>query len=83
MTIYEIIELLMKENNIKNFVQLSKEANIPYTTLRNIFTRKSDIKAPILDKLKVTLNTTFDYLIAEKEIKKEVPQKEQDPYIVF
>jgi len=37
MELIEKLNLLMKKNNIKNLSQLSRETNIPYTTLKSIF----------------------------------------------
>jgi hypothetical protein len=51
----------MEKKEIKNFMELSKLSGIPYMTLKNIFNRKSDIKASILDKLKLSLDTSLEY----------------------
>ena len=52
----EILEQLMKENQIKNILTLSKKTNIPYSSIRNWYVRNT---APTLDILK-TLADFFD-----------------------
>ena len=37
MNLIEKLHYLMKKNNIRNIAQLSRETNIPYTTLKSIF----------------------------------------------
>ena len=37
----EKIDLFMKENNIKDLKQLSTKADIPYTTLRDFYNKRS------------------------------------------
>lgn len=78
MDIYERIEFLMRNNNIRSFGELSQASGIPYTTLRNIFLRKSNIKANVLERLKVTLNTSFEYLVIGNENK---PSQTEQPYV--
>lgn len=51
MNIYDRILFLMEKKEIKNFMELSKLSGIPYMTLKNIFNRKSDIKASVLTPL--------------------------------
>lgn len=63
----------MEKKEIKNFMELSKLSGIPYMTLKNIFNRKSDIKASVLNKLKLVLDTSLEYLITGKEIAIEKP----------
>lgn len=73
MNIYDRILFLMEKKEIKNFMELSKLSGIPYMTLKNIFNRKSDIKASVLNKLKLVLDTSLEYLITGKEIAIEKP----------
>lgn len=54
----------MDKNSIKSLTQLARISGIPTTTLFNLFNRKSDIKASIIEKMKVSLNTSFEYLIS-------------------
>lgn len=73
MNIYDRILFLMEKKEIKNFMELSKLSGIPYMTLKNIFNRKSDIKASVLDKLKLSLDTSLEYLITGNNIKEQKP----------
>lgn len=59
------IMYLMKKNNIKNTAQLSRETNIPYTTLKSIFDGDvNDIRLSTSRKLcdffKITLDELLD-----------------------
>lgn len=59
------LKMLMKKNNIKNIAQLSKETNIPYTTLKSIFDGDvNDIRLSTSKKLcdyfKITLDDLLD-----------------------
>lgn len=65
MELIEKLNLLMKKNNIKNISQLSKETNIPYTTLKSIFDGDvNDIRLStsrkLCDYFKITLDDLLD-----------------------
>lgn len=65
MELIEKLHLLMQKNNIKNISQLSKETNIPYTTLKSIFDGDvNDIRLStsrkLCDYFKITLDELLD-----------------------
>ena len=43
MNFLDNLEQLMLKNNIKNISVLSKESNIPYTTLKNFYARGTEM----------------------------------------
>lgn len=58
------LEQLMLKNNIKNISVLSKESNIPYTTLKNLYTRGTEnIGLSTLKKIADFFDVTLDYLV--------------------
>lgn len=59
------LESLMEKNEIKNLSQLSKCTNVPYTTLRSIFTPKaeSNLTLSTAKKLCTFFNVPLDVLI--------------------
>lgn len=58
------LHILMIRNNIKNLSQLSKETNIPYTTLKSIFDGDvNDIRLSTSRKLCDYFNITLDELL--------------------
>lgn len=64
MNFLENLEQLMYENNIKNINVLSKESNIPYTTLKNFYSRGTDnVGLSTLKKIAEFFNVTLDYLV--------------------
>ena len=65
MNLIEKLNILMKRKNIKNISQLSKETNIPYTTLKSIFDGDvNDIRLStsrkLCDYFKITLDDLLD-----------------------
>ena len=63
-TLIENLQFLMRKNNIKNISQLSKETNIPYTTLKGIFDGSvSDIRLNTSRKLSEYFKITLDELL--------------------
>lgn len=65
MNLIEKLHYLMKKNNIRNIAQLSRETNIPYTTLKSIFDGDvNDIRLSTSRKLcdffKITLDELLD-----------------------
>lgn len=65
MNLIEKLNILMKKKNIKNISQLSKETNIPYTTLKSIFDGDvNDIRLStsrkLCDYFKITLDDLLD-----------------------
>lgn len=64
MDLIEKLKFLMKKNNIKNISQLSKETNIPYTTLKSIFDGDvNDIRLSTSRKLSDFFKITLDELL--------------------
>ncbi len=64
MDLTEKLQFLMKKNNIKNISQLSKETNIPYTTLKSIFDGDvNDIRLSTSRKLSDFFKITLDELL--------------------
>ena len=64
MVLSDKIEYLMKSNNISNTHQLSILTNIPYTTLKSIFSNNTtDIKIGTAKKLCNYFKLTFDELL--------------------
>ena len=54
----------MLKNNIKNISVLSKESNIPYTTLKNFYTRGTEnVGLSTLKKIADFFDVTLDYLV--------------------
>jgi transcriptional regulator with XRE-family HTH domain len=61
------LELLMKEKNIDNINQLSKETGIPYTTIDGFYKKGTEnIKLSTLRKLADYFNCSLDYLTDDK-----------------
>lgn len=74
MELIEKLNLLMKKNNIKNLSQLSKETNIPYTTLKSIFDGDvNDIRLStsrkLCDYFKITLDDLLDDSISLYDVR--------------
>lgn len=64
MTFNEKIDLFMKENNISDLKKLAKLVDIPYTTLRDIYIKKSaeNSRFSTVKKLSLYIGCTLDYL---------------------
>lgn len=58
------IDLFMKENNIKDLKQLALKSNIPYTTLRDFYNKKSadNSRLSTIRKLSQYMQCSLDYL---------------------
>lgn len=66
MSFLEKIELLMKENNIKNLNQLAEKTGVPYTTIRSFYEHGGEnIKLSTLKKLSDFFKCSLDYLVNE------------------
>jgi len=70
------LEILMKEKNIENINQLSKETGIPYTTIDGFYKKGTEnIKLSTLRKLAEYFNCSLDFLaddkVTERNIKEE------------
>ncbi len=64
MNFLDNLEQLMLKNNIKNISVLSKESNIPYTTLKNFYTRGTEnVGLSTLKKIADFFDVTLDYLV--------------------
>lgn len=64
MELIQKLQILMKKNNIKNISQLSRETNIPYTTLKSIFDGDvNDIRLSTSRKLADFFRITLDELL--------------------
>lgn len=69
MNFLDKLEFLMKEKNINNLNKLSIQSNIPYTTLKEFYTRGTDkIQKSTLKKLADFFNCTLDYLVCDDVI---------------
>lgn len=64
MTFNDKIDLYMKKNNYKNLKQLANASDIPYTTLRDFYDKKSadNSRLSTIKKLSTFMNCTLDYL---------------------
>lgn len=60
----EKIDLFMKDNNYKNLKQFSLDCNIPYTTMRDFYEKKSvdNSRLSTIRKLSKFMKCTMDYL---------------------
>ncbi|MEI3498905.1 MAG: hypothetical protein V8Q71_00015 [Bacilli bacterium] len=58
------IDLFMKNNNYKNLKQLASECDIPYTTLRDFYEKKSadNSRLSTIRKLATFMKCSMDYL---------------------
>ena len=58
------IDKYMEENNIKDLKKLAGLANIPYTTLRDFYNKKSadNSRLSTIRKLSELMNCSLDYL---------------------
>lgn len=64
MDLIKKLDILMKKKNVKNISQLSKETNIPYTTLKSILDGDvNDIRLSTSRKLCDYFNITLDDLL--------------------
>lgn len=64
MELIDKLNLLMKKHNIKTIAQLSRETNIPYTTLKSIFDGDvNDIRLSTSRKLCDFFHITLDDLL--------------------
>lgn len=64
MNFLDNLEQLMLNNNIKNISVLSKKSNIPYTTLKNFYSRGTEnVGLSTLKKIADFFNVTLDYLV--------------------
>lgn len=64
MAFLDNLEYLMKKNNIKNMNALSKESGIPYTTLKNFYTRGTEnVGLSTLKKISSFFDVTLDFLV--------------------
>lgn len=67
MTFLNKLETLMKEKNIENINQLSRETGIPYTTIDGFYKKGTEnIKLSTLRKLADYFNCSLDYLTDDK-----------------
>lgn len=75
--VLENIQSLMKENQIKNLFQLSKDTGIGYTTIRNWYDRE---KPPTIEFLTILANffeCSVDYLIGRSDDFGNIQRPEQ------
>lgn len=70
------LELLMKEKNIDNINQLSKETGIPYTTIDGFYKKGTEnIKLSTLRKLADYFDCSLDYLTDDKITERNANKK--------
>jgi hypothetical protein len=64
MTFNDKIDLYMENNNYSNLKQLAKDCEIPYTTLRDFYEKKSadNSRLSTIRKLSNLMGCTMDYL---------------------
>lgn len=64
MTFNEKVDNFMQENNISSLKQLATLSNIPYTTLRDFYEKRSadNSRLSTIRKLSQYMNCTMDYL---------------------
>lgn len=64
MTFNEKIDLFMSTNNISDLKSLARKVDIPYTTLRDIYKKKSveNSRFSTMKKLSSYIGCTLDYL---------------------
>ena len=67
----EKIDLFMKENKIKDLKQLSTKADIPYTTLRDFYNKRSadNSRLSTIRKLSEYMQCSLDYLAFDENLK--------------
>lgn len=71
MSFIDKLDLLMEERKINKSI-LSKEADIPYTTIDGFYKKGSDnIKLSTLRKLAKYFNCTLDYLVDDNSLLNE------------
>lgn len=70
MTFNDKVEQFMKENNIKDLKSLALQADIPYTTLRDFYNKKSadNSRLSTIRKLSEFMNCSLDYLAFENNL---------------
>ncbi len=67
------LEKLMREKNIENINQLSKETGVPYTTIDGFYKKGTEnIKLSTLRKLAEYFNCSLDYLVDDKVTEKNI-----------
>lgn len=91
MTFNDKVDLFMKKNNYSNLKQLSKACDIPYTTLRDFYEKKSadNSRLSTIRKLSKFMGCTMDYLAYDEitspnDIKiEEISNKGNEKNIIF
>lgn len=79
MELIDKLNLLMKKHNIKTIAQLSRETNIPYTTLKSIFDGDvNDIRLSTSRKLCDFFHITLDDLLDDDISLEDVNIKNTD-----
>lgn len=70
MTFNDKIDQFMKDNNIKDLKALAIKADIPYTTLRDFYAKKSadNSRLSTIRKLSKFMNCSLDYLAFENNL---------------
>lgn len=63
------VDSFMKQNNISNLKQFALQANIPYTTLRDVFNKQdmSNFRISTISKLSTYMNCSIEYLLSDNE----------------
>jgi DNA-binding Xre family transcriptional regulator len=78
------LEALMTIRGIKNLKELSKHADVPYTTLRGFYDKGTDnIKLSTLNKLKDYFGCTLDYLADDSVIDPDFGREEKTDALII
>jgi hypothetical protein len=63
------VDSFMRKNNILNLKQFALQANIPYTTLRDVYDKQdmSNFRISTISKLSAYMNCSIEYLLSDNE----------------
>lgn len=69
MSFKDKVDSFMKKNNIPNLKQFALQANIPYTTLRDVYDKQdmSNFRISTISKLSAYMNCSIEYLLSDNE----------------
>ena len=69
MSFKDKVDSFMRKNNILNLKQFALQANIPYTTLRDVFNKQdmSNFRISTISKLSAYMNCSIEYLLSDNE----------------
>lgn len=69
MSFKDKVDSFMRKNNILNLKQFALQANIPYTTLRDVYDKQdmSNFRISTISKLSAYMNCSIEYLLSDNE----------------